>query len=255
MGAGRSGRRVDPGYETTYHETEGSHWWPTGRRDFIVNLVQRLDVPPGATILEVGCSAGLLLAELRGRGYRKVTGVDLSMDGARRCQGRGLTSIAVMDAGRLGFAPASFDLVIASDVLEHIYDDTGALEEWRRVLKPSGRLLVLVPAFQILWADHDTVNRHHRRYTTAQLRRRLAAADLRVERAGYWNCALFLPILAVRITRRLLRRAGRGSAGDLRPVPKLANRGLCTLLRAENRWLLRSLPFPVGVSAFAIARR
>jgi SAM-dependent methyltransferase len=175
------------------------------------------------------------------------------MDGTRRCQGRGLTGIAVMDAGRLGFAPASFDLVVASDVLEHIEDDAGALAEWRRVLKPRGRLLVLVPAFQMLWAAHDTVNRHHRRYTVAQLRRRLVAAELRVERTGYWNFALFLPILAVRVARRFLGREGRERAGDLRRLPELANRGLYTLQRAENRWLLRSLPFPVGVSAFAVA--
>jgi len=55
------------------------------------------------------------------------------------------SATAAMDASRLTFDDASFDLIVCSHVLEHIQDDHAALREFARVLRPAGHAIILVP--------------------------------------------------------------------------------------------------------------
>jgi SAM-dependent methyltransferase len=191
---------------------------------------------------------------LQAVGFSNVTGIDLSEDAIQRCHAGGLVKTAVMDATNPQYADRSFDLLIASDVLEHISDEGSALRNWLRILKPGGQLLVCVPAFTFLWSHHDTVNHHQRRYTSKRLRSALERAGFSVDRASYWNLSLFLPVAGVRLAQRAVSPEARG-AGQLHASSPLVNSILYALLRAENHLLFSSLPFPFGVSVFAIARR
>jgi SAM-dependent methyltransferase len=195
------------------------------------------------------------MRRLHAAGYTNVTGIDLSEDAFRRCHSVGLANTEVMDATNPRHADQSFDLLIASDVLEHIADEATALRNWLRMLKPGGRLLVCVPAFMFLWSDHDAVNHHLRRYTRKTLRATLNRAGFAIDRAGYWNFSLFFPVAAVRLIHRAVARSDDQKRGQLRPAAALVNAALYTLLRAENHLLLSSCPFPLGVSTFAIASR
>jgi SAM-dependent methyltransferase len=89
------------------------------------------------------------------------------------------------DALRLPFPDASFDRVIASEVLEHIWGDESAIAELVRVLRPGGRMAVTVPARfpeRVCWAlshrYHDTPGGHVRIYRQHELERRLERAGL-----------------------------------------------------------------------------
>ncbi len=89
------------------------------------------------------------------------------------------------DALALPFADATFDRVIASEVLEHIRDDVAAMCELARVLKPGGAMAVTVPRCApeaVNWAlsdeYHDTPGGHVRIYRRSTLERRLASAGL-----------------------------------------------------------------------------
>lgn len=246
---------MDTAYQAIYWQLEETHWWFRGRAHFILCLLRSLKVPASASILEVGCSAGPLMRRLHAAGYTNVTGIDLSEDAIRRCHSVGLANTEVMDATNPRYADQSFDLLIASDVLEHIADEATALRNWLRMLKPGGRLLVCVPAFMFLWSDHDAVNHHLRRYTRKKLRAALDRAGFVIQRAGYWNFSLFFPASALRLIHRAAARSERQKRGQLRPTLSLVNAALYTLLRVENRLLLNSCQFPVGVSTFAIASR
>jgi SAM-dependent methyltransferase len=88
----------------------------------------------------------------------------------------------------LPFADATFDRIIASEVMEHIPDDAGAAAELARVLKPGGTMAVTVPAWfpeRVCWALTDTYHAPHvpgghvRIYTEPALRRRLRDAGLK----------------------------------------------------------------------------
>jgi len=246
---------VETAYQDLYFQLEETHWWFQARTHFILCLLRRLKVPASAAILDVGCSAGLLMRRLHRDGYTNVTGLDLSEEAVRRCHAVGLSNTAVMDATRPQYADQSFDLLIASDVLEHIADETTALANWLRILRPGGRLLVCVPAFMFLWSDHDVVNYHRRRYTRNMLGAALNTAGFVLDRASYWNFSLFLPVTTVRLMQRALVRPKSQKSGQLRPVASLVNAALYTLLRVENHLLANFCPFPFGLSSFAIARR
>ena len=101
----------------------------------------------GGAVLEVGIGTGLSLP-----GYRRATrivGIDISepmLTKAReRVRGLGLTnvdSLSVMDAERLDFADASFDVVVAQYVVTAVPNPEAALDEFARVLKPGGAIIL-----------------------------------------------------------------------------------------------------------------
>ena len=242
-------------YEAQYHRLEESHWWFQGRRRIVRALVLRANPDRDCRILEIGCSGGPTIQQLLADGYRHITGIDISAEGIELCHRQGLADTHVMDAQKIAFGDGEFDVITASDVLEHLADAPGALREWRRLLKPGGVLIVFVPAFQFLWTEHDELNRHFQRFTRPRLCRLLVEAGFAVERSSYWDCAIFIPVVLVRTFRRVFRIKLGSSAGDMFMPPPLVNRALLDLLRCENWLMKRGVNFPFGVSVMAVARK
>src|SRR5215471_8728784 len=97
--------------------------------------------------LDAGCGTGFLSLELASRGHR-VTGVDFAPEmlaEARRKAAERTVSVRFeeADAEHLPFPPASFDLAISRHVLWTLPHPEGAIDEWIRVLRPGGRLVVI----------------------------------------------------------------------------------------------------------------
>ena len=112
-------------------------------RPAMLNLAGEVD---GRRILDAGCGSGPLFEALRGRGAR-MTGFDSSaqMVGLARRRLGDDADLRVLDlGGRLPFADEEFDDVVSSLVLHYLRDWDGPLRELRRVLKPSGRLILSV---------------------------------------------------------------------------------------------------------------
>jgi SAM-dependent methyltransferase len=124
-------------------ENESSLWNAYYERPAMLALAG--DVA-GRRILDAGCGSGPLFAALRDRGAI-VTGFDSStamLELARRRLGAS-ADLQVADLGSpLPFGGGAFDDVVACLVLHYLEDWTGPLAEFRRVLKPGGRLIVAV---------------------------------------------------------------------------------------------------------------
>jgi SAM-dependent methyltransferase len=158
----------------------------------------RLRLTPGARVLDLGCGGGRHAFEAWRRGS---TVVALDRSEAELKEVRGVVG-GMLDAGELSdgapggavngnalalpIPDASFDAVIASEVLEHVWDDRGALAELVRVLRPGGRIAVTVPTRwpeRVCWAldhrYHDTPGGHVRIYHQGDL-------ESKVEAAGCW---------------------------------------------------------------------
>jgi 2-polyprenyl-6-hydroxyphenyl methylase/3-demethylubiquinone-9 3-methyltransferase len=107
----------------------------------------REHVAEGDRLLDVGCGEGRFAAELALIGAT-VLGVDVAEEPLRRARELhpGLDLRLVADQGVWGLPDASFDVVWAGEVIEHVADTAAWLSEVRRVLRPGGRLLLSTPA-------------------------------------------------------------------------------------------------------------
>ena len=242
-------------YEQTYHRFESGHWWFLGRRHILRALVAQEGVDRQSRILEIGCSAGLLMKELQADGFGQVKGIDISPDAIALCRSAGLDAF-LMDAQKVELPGETFDIIIASDVLEHLADEDEAVQYWKRLLKPGGLLVIFVPAFMLLWGHHDEANKHHRRYRRQQLVKLLVSSGFKIERSSYWNSLLFGPVAAIRLLRRAWPdQAAPNGQGDLSEPPAVVNRLLASLLKLENLVLRLGINWPFGASVLALARK
>lgn len=156
--------------------------------------------------------------------------------------------------------PGRFDGILLLDVIEHVEDDRGFLDELvEHSLADGGWVLVGVPAYQALFSAHDRALRHHRRYSPRQLRAVLAGAGLRPVASG----GLFHGLLPLRAVQVVLERRGRRAVsgdgvGDWHGSPR-RTRALASLLRLEGRLSLglasRRLGVVPGLSTWALCRQ
>ena len=171
----------------------------------------RFPVGSGDRVLDMGCGAGRHAFALYRRGahvialdrdeaeLEDVAGMFAAMAAAGEVP-VGATATALRgDAYALPFADASFDRVVAAEVLEHLPDDGRAMAELFRVVKPGGLVAVTVPRWGpelVCWAlssaYHEVPGGHVRIYRGDELRRRLATAGLDAV-GGHHTHALHAP--------------------------------------------------------------
>ncbi len=234
------------------YRVEGTHWWFVGRRRILslfLNEIRRRLKTERPRILDVGCGTGANLELLSSFG--EAEGVDVSPEALEFCRSRGLQNVRQGEAERLPYENDSFDLVTGLDVVEHLDDDLAGLRELHRVLKPNGRALVFVPAFMFLWGVQDDVSNHRRRYTLHQIKETLTNAGFTIERSTYANITFFAPIL---LGRLLMRATGLRPESENNINAGFLNGFLASILGAE-RFVLRYLDLPLGVSAICVARK
>jgi SAM-dependent methyltransferase len=232
-------------------EVEQTHWWFVNRRRLFDAELKRAGVSTGARSLDVGTGTGANLRLLQELGFRNVTGLDASEDAIRFCAAKGLPPVRRGDITALPFADSSFDLILATDVIEHVDDDGTALRELRRALAPNGTLLLTVPAFQSLWGLQDRVSMHKRRYRLRPLLDLLKRNGLAPRRAYYFNYLLFVPIWLARRLIDLLRIELRSEDEVNSP---LINRVLSWVFAADVATAGIVHP-PFGVSILVVAER
>ena len=157
----------------------------------------RFPVGPGDKVLDMGCGGGRHAFALYRRGAH-VTALDMDpaelkdvagMFAAMAEQGEapaGASAAAVRGtAYALPFADDTFDYVVCAEVLEHLPQDSRAMAELTRVLKPGGLIAVTVPRWGpelVCWAlssaYHEVEGGHVRIYRGSELVRRLSSAGL-----------------------------------------------------------------------------
>lgn len=194
--------------------------------------------------LEVGSGLGHYAAEWAALGLPRFTASEADPARLRALRERfaGHPVVRVRELAVPVTATGKHSAVVACNVLEHVPDDVGALRDLGRLLRPDGRVVLVVPAFPSAMSDFDRAIGHQRRYRRRTLRAALEAAGYRVERLHHVNS---LGLLGWYVAVKAL--GSRPSAG---PLLTAYDRGVVPWLRR----LEARRPPPFGQSLLAVAR-
>ncbi len=222
------------------------HFWFKPRERLLSRMINKL-MPAGVTAaVELGCGSGRMLP-LLARLADQVVAVDghaaLLERAADRAHG---ATLIQSDVTKTPLESQQFELLMALDVLEHV-DPTAFLSEAQRLSKPGGKLLLSVPAFDLLWSEADSIAGHRCRYSPARLRSELRANGWTMLGHTFYQTFLF-PLMV--LTRRVA--PGRLRSTERRP-PKLIA-GLLGAVNSLEVELSSRLTMPFGSSLVAWAR-
>lgn len=226
------------------------YWWYRVREDLLRRCVQEFVGTPDR-VLDVGSADGPSVRWLRHDGLRTALDIDP----------RGLEPNDVCGSAlALPFADDSFDVVAAFDVIEHLDPEAQGLSEVARVLRPGGRFLMSVPAYQWAWTHFDDQNHHHRRYTRRRARQAVERSGLDVLRVTYAFAGTFPFFAAQRVQSRVAERGTPAPdlpPGALPPLPAVSPVVERVLLAASvlDRRLLPRFDLPFGSSVVVAARK
>lgn len=102
-------------------------------------------IPAGSRCLDLGCGDGHMMVPWAQKRKLSYVGVDIAASAVEQARARGLEADQVDDSGRLPYDDASFDAVICSEVIEHLFDPAATVAEGVRVLRPGGVMMVSTP--------------------------------------------------------------------------------------------------------------
>jgi SAM-dependent methyltransferase len=242
---------MNPAEYDRMYSLEDRYWWFVSRRELVLSIIRRLALPHAAAIVDVGCGTGATAEALSEIG--SVACVDISSQALDYCRQRGLTNLIEGRAENLPLESGSADLVVALDILEHLDDDSAALRDILRVLKPGGRFVATVPAYRMLWSEHDVALAHKRRYTSGELAMKMRNAGFCVDALSYALWFLF-PLALLQRTGRRKPVSGEAAQAQVPQFSSAINTLLIKLQRIENA-IMRHIPLPWGVSVVCVARK
>jgi len=201
----------------------------------------------GAKILELGSGIGTFSKFLIRPGRETVLS-DINPNYIEylknRFTGNPFVRVVETDACRIDrvFKNGTFDTVLGINFLEHVQDDRGLLEKIHHILEPDGRVVLLVPAHQMLYGRFDAALEHYRRYTKTGLVRMLEETGFQISHIRYMN---FLSALGWFVEFKVLRKK-KMPASTIRWGDKMIPLIAC---------VERFIRFPFGLSLLCVAEK
>lgn len=231
---------------------EEGHFWFEARNRLLLWVLERY-FPDPANFLEAGCGTGFVLAAISKRfPQTRVSGSEIYIDGlpfaSRRVPG---ATLFQMDARSMPFE-SEFDVIGAFDVLEHIEEDEAVLHEMHRALRPGGGVVLTVPQHPFLWSAVDDYAYHKRRYTRAELVRKLRASGFEILMATSFVSVLLPAMFLSRLRQRGSKTVDPCTEFKLN---RTVNWCLAKALGCERRLIQSGISLPFGGSLLIAARR
>jgi len=186
--------------DVAFYDQRVSEKVPTSDNPEMVALVDRIEkwcqIDHGNRVLDFGCYDGFVLRSLRARKNIHGVGVDIApsaIELANRIPHSPDLEFVVSDGRALPFENSAFDVVVCSEILEHVPDLDGALAELSRVLSPRGILYATMPnslrdvwpPFRPLCRRIDRIEGHLRRMSRNEFASAMASHGLKPLRARY----------------------------------------------------------------------
>jgi 2-polyprenyl-3-methyl-5-hydroxy-6-metoxy-1,4-benzoquinol methylase len=143
-------------------------------------------VIPGGRLLEVGCGSGWMLELMQARGWR-AQGIDFDEKAVNHARSRGL-SVQLGGLQAQNYCDHSFEIIVGSHLIEHLYETENFLRECKRILAEDGRVVLVTPNLQSL--GHKFFKRHWRGLEPPRHVHLFTAAAIAqiAKRAGFRRC-------------------------------------------------------------------
>lgn len=225
-------------------------------------MLERLGpLPAGGVIVDLGCSTGYLLADLRvAYPDAQLVGVDL-VDSGLRTAHREVPDARLLQADvcALPLDDASVDAAMSANLLEHVPDDEAALAELYRVLAPGAPGVLVVPAGPGSYDYYDRFLGHERRYGHGELAGKARGVGLEVVDDAHLGSVLFPAFWLVKQRNRRLYGHLQDQALQARVASDIAgtrDTRIGHLACHVERWLLnRGVRLPFGIRGLTVVRR
>lgn len=243
-------------YETMQSLEENYWWYRVLRKLTCQEIAGRIGKSREARILDAGCgTGGFLNAIQKNFPSAKLSGLDISTIALKYAHSRQSKGVFRASVDHIPLGNGSIDFIVSLDVLYHEQvNQEHAMKEFFRVLAPTGRLIMNLPAFRCLRGQHDVAVKNVRRYTPREVRELHARHGFLVERVFCWNVGLFLPILIWRKINKLRNLGDNKTArSDLAVLPSLLNAILFRWVFCEAI-ISRRTHFSLGTSVFSVAK-
>jgi SAM-dependent methyltransferase len=245
--------------ERQYEQSSHSHFIDAWTRRAI--LARMGPLRRGVSAIDLGCSTGHLLEDLRrALPDARLVGVDLVAGGLRKAH-RKVPDAQLLQADvcSLPLPDASMDAVLSANLLEHVPDDARALAEVFRILRPGARAVIVVPVGPGNYDYYDRFLGHERRYARGELADRATAAGLEVLEDIHLGALLYPAFWAVKQRNRRRYDELRGAALEAKVKADVEHTGDSALGRlaclAEERLLARGLRLPFGIRGLTVLTR
>jgi SAM-dependent methyltransferase len=237
-------------------DLEELHVWT---RRAILERMGRL--PAAATVIDLGCSTGHLLEDLR-RAIpdADLIGVDLVAGGLHKAhESVPDARLLQADVCALPLADASVDVAVSANLLEHVPEDGRALAEIFRILRPGARAAIVVPVGPGNYDYYDRFLGHERRYARGELACKASAIGFEVLEDVHLGAPLYPAFWVVKQRNRRRYAALRGQALEARVRADIEHTGDSlpgrVACRIEERLLALGVRLPFGVRGLTVLAR
>jgi len=222
----------------SFYEDRASEKRLTSDNPEMKSLISRIktwvDLRPNQRVLDIGCYDGYILRRLTNEAPIVGIGVDVSLRAVKRAEAgseEARLAFAACEAGHLPFLDASFDVVLCSEILEHVVGFHAVLNEIARVLRPGGRLYATIPnsLSEVWWPLRgtcrrvDTIEGHLRRLSFEEFLSSLSQYRLVCLKARYRGFVFSAIWYRLTVYNKIARSVGSSMLdNNHRPLARVA---------------------------------
>ena len=258
---GKSTTNWSEDLEEFHEESTRDHPIEVLTRRTVLSCLRLEALSSTATVVEVGCSTGYMLADLRNAFPKAgLLGVDLIASGLRKAHATLPECLVTQaDACELPLADVCADGVVSINLLEHVPNDERALTEIGRVLRPGAAAVLVVPTGPALYDYYDRFLHHERRYGRGELAHKAMGVGLKVEADLYLGSVVYPAFWAIKKRNRIRFDDLTGTALEARVSLDYGqtkeSRIFATACSLETFLLRNNVRLPFGIRGLTIARK
>jgi len=234
-------------YIRQYNQNK-NHWWFEGRKLVLSKILKKYSINK-KIILDYGCGVGINLNMLSKFG--KVFYYDTSRLAINYVKKNYSNKNFFININKLYKYKKKFDLIVATDVIEHIKNDKREIIKISNLLKKNGYVLITVPAFQCLYSSKDKSLKHYRRYNKETLRNLLNKHFYEIK-FTYFNFILFLPIAILILFFKITKIKFINS---VERKPNFLINKLAFFLFAFESFFINKMKYPFGISLLFFGKK